>query len=148
MTENNKTEKGNISIHTENIFPIIKKWLYSEKEIFLRELISNAVDAITKLQHVNLIEGLQMSEDYAVDISIDKDAGTLTIKDNGIGISEAQMQKLFSEFSQADSTTTRKYGGTGLGLVISKRFCQLMGGEILADSTYGEGSTFTVKLPI
>ncbi len=70
------------------------------------------------------------------------------IKDSGIGITPAQMQKLFNEFTQADSTTTRKYGGTGLGLVISKRFCQLMGGEIQAQSTYGEGSTFTIKLPL
>ena len=57
MTDKLKTEEGNISIHTENIFPIIKKWLYSEKEIFLRELVSNAVDAIHKLQNINLIEG-------------------------------------------------------------------------------------------
>jgi PAS domain S-box-containing protein len=71
-----------------------------------------------------------------------------SIKDSGIGITEMQMQKLFSEFSQADSTTTRKFGGTGLGLVISQRFCQLMGGKIQAESTYGEGSVFTVKLPI
>ena len=56
MTEQPKPEQGTISIHTENIFPIIKKWLYSEKEIFLRELVSNAVDAIHKLQHINLIE--------------------------------------------------------------------------------------------
>ena len=52
MTEQNSTEQGTISIHTDNIFPIIKKWLYSEKEIFLRELVSNAVDAIHKMQHV------------------------------------------------------------------------------------------------
>ena len=52
MTEQNSTEHDTISIHTDNIFQIIKKWLYSEKEIFLRELVSNAVDAIHKMQHV------------------------------------------------------------------------------------------------
>ncbi|OEU73114.1 MAG: molecular chaperone HtpG [Desulfuromonadales bacterium C00003107] len=93
-----------MSIHTENIFPIIKKWLYSEKEIFLRELVSNAVDAITKLQHVNLVEGLQLSEDYVVDISIDKDAGTLTIKDNGIGMTADEIRKYINQvaFSSAE----------------------------------------------
>jgi molecular chaperone HtpG len=104
MAEHNQPEKGNISIHTENIFPIIKKWLYSEKEIFLRELVSNAVDAITKLQHVNLVEGLQLSEDYVVDISIDKDAGTLTIKDNGIGMTADEIRKYINQvaFSSAE----------------------------------------------
>ncbi len=89
------------------------------------------------------------------DINLDVDTQTdaqgtwiyFRITDNGIGITDAQMQKLFSEFSQADSTTTRQYGGTGLGLVISRRFCQLMGGDIEAESTYGEGSVFTIKLP-
>ena len=104
MAEHNQPEKGNISIHTENIFPIIKKWLYSEKEIFLRELVSNAVDAITKLQHVNLVEGLQLAEDYVVDISIDKDAGTLTIKDNGIGMTADEIRKYINQvaFSSAE----------------------------------------------
>ncbi|APG26865.1 molecular chaperone HtpG [Syntrophotalea acetylenivorans] len=104
MAEQNAPEKGNISIHTENIFPIIKKWLYSEKEIFLRELVSNAVDAITKLQHVNLVEGLQLAEDYEVNISIDKDACTLTIKDNGIGMTADEIRKYINQvaFSSAE----------------------------------------------
>jgi len=70
------------------------------------------------------------------------------ITDTGIGITKEQLGKLFNEFTQADSTTTREFGGTGLGLVISQRFCQLMGGDIEASSTYGEGSTFIVKLPL
>jgi molecular chaperone HtpG len=104
MAEHSQPEKGNISIHTENIFPIIKKWLYSEKEIFLRELISNAVDAITKLQHVNVIEGLQLAEDYFVDIAIDKAAGTLTVKDNGIGMTADEIRRYINQvaFSSAE----------------------------------------------
>ncbi len=97
-------EKGTISIHTENIFPIIKKWLYSEKEIFLRELVSNAVDAIHKLQHINIVEGLKLSDEYAVDISVDKDAGTLTVKDNGIGMTAEEIRKYINQiaFSSAE----------------------------------------------
>jgi molecular chaperone HtpG len=104
MTENAKVEKGNISIHTENIFPIIKKWLYSEKEIFLRELVSNAVDAIHKLQHINLIEGLQLADEYAIDITVDKDAGTVTIQDNGIGMTGDEVRKYINQvaFSSAE----------------------------------------------
>jgi molecular chaperone HtpG len=104
MPSKKKMEKGNISIHTENIFPIIKKWLYSEKEIFLRELVSNAVDAIHKLQHVNLIEGLQLSDEYAIDISVDKDAGTLIVRDNGIGMTADEIRKYINQiaFSSAE----------------------------------------------
>jgi signal transduction histidine kinase len=58
-----------------------------------------------------------------------------------------QMDKLFQEFSQASSTTASKYGGTGLGLVISRRFCQMMGGDITVTSEPGKGSMFTVRLP-
>ena len=104
MTDQKAPEQGTISIHTENIFPIIKKWLYSEKEIFLRELVSNAVDAIHKLQHVNLIEGLQLSAEYAVDVALDAEAKTLTIRDNGIGMSADEIRRYINQvaFSSAE----------------------------------------------
>jgi PAS domain S-box-containing protein len=72
----------------------------------------------------------------------------LRVKDSGIGISAAQKARLFQPFVQADSSTTREYGGTGLGLVISKRLVEMMGGQIDLDSKIGQGSTFTIRLPI
>jgi signal transduction histidine kinase len=72
---------------------------------------------------------------------------TLAVEDTGIGMTPDQMRKLFQEFSQASSATASKYGGTGLGLVISRRFCQMMGGDITVESEPGRGSTFTVRVP-
>ncbi|CAN5855022.1 hypothetical protein BH20PSE1_BH20PSE1_19260 [soil metagenome] len=70
------------------------------------------------------------------------------VSDTGIGISPEQLKKLFQAFSQADASTAQKYGGTGLGLVISRRFCQMMGGDITVESAPGQGSTFTIRLPV
>jgi signal transduction histidine kinase len=67
--------------------------------------------------------------------------------DTGIGMTPAQMAKLFQAFSQAEASTARQFGGTGLGLAITKKFCQLMGGDVTVESELGKGSTFTIRLP-
>jgi signal transduction histidine kinase len=72
---------------------------------------------------------------------------TFRISDTGIGITPEQMAKLFQPFTQADASATRQYGGAGLGLAITKRFCQMMGGDITVDSEVDKGSTFTIRLP-
>ena len=68
--------------------------------------------------------------------------------DTGIGMNEEQLARVFEEFQQAESTTSRDYGGTGLGLPISKQLAQLLGGDLTATSADGEGSTFTLSIPI
>ena len=97
--------KGNISVQTENIFPIIKRFLYSDHEIFLRELVSNAVDATTKLQAMAK-RGEINGEigDTTIEVLIDKDRKTLTIRDKGIGMSEEEVEKYLNQvaFSSAE----------------------------------------------
>ena len=72
----------------------------------------------------------------------------VAIRDSGIGMTDEQMNRLFADFSQADVSTTREYGGTGLGLSLSRRFCRMMGGDITVESVKDQGSTFTVSLPV
>ncbi|NJL37007.1 MAG: molecular chaperone HtpG [Leptolyngbyaceae cyanobacterium SM1_4_3] len=97
-------EQGNISIHTENIFPIIKKWLYSDHEIFLRELISNAVDAIQKLSMVARSGGYSGNLEPEIQIAIDKEKKTLSISDTGIGMTADEVKKYINQvaFSSAE----------------------------------------------
>jgi molecular chaperone HtpG len=123
-------EQGNISIHTENIFPIIKKWLYSDHEIFLRELISNAVDAIQKLKMVSRSGAYSGNiGEPEIKISIDKDKKTLSVSDNGIGMTADEVKKYINQvaFSSAEefvekyknSTDQQIIGHFGLGFYSS-----------------------------
>ncbi|MEQ3500261.1 molecular chaperone HtpG [Tenacibaculum sp. SSH1-16] len=119
--------KGNINVSVENIFPLIKKFLYSDHEIFLRELISNGTDATTKLKHlISIGEAKTELGDAKIEISIDKDAKTLTIKDQGIGMTMDEVEKYINQiaFSGAeeflekykdDKNETGVIGHFGLG---------------------------------
>ncbi len=93
--------KGNISVDSENLFPIIKKWLYSDKDIFLRELVSNGCDAVTKLKKLAGIGEAQISEDekFKVTVSIFKDAKKLVISDNGIGMTAEEIDKYINQIA-------------------------------------------------
>lgn len=102
MSEEIKKEtKGGISVQTEHIFPIIKKWLYSEKEIFLREIVSNASDAVTKLKRlISLGEVHDIDDsDFKITVKVDKNSGTLTVSDNGIGMSEDEVRKYICQIA-------------------------------------------------
>lgn len=94
-------ENGNINIHTENILPIIKKWLYSDKDIFIRELISNSCDAITKLKSLSLIgeADIDSDEKYLIKVVINKEKKTLQIIDNGIGMTGEEIKKYINQIA-------------------------------------------------
>jgi len=108
----------------------------------LRQALFNLLSNAAKFTHEGeiqlLVQGGQ--EDGA-------DWIRMSVQDSGIGIPPDKIDHVFEEFSQADESTTRNYGGTGLGLPISRRFCQMMGGDITVESILGEGSTFTIRLP-
>ncbi len=103
MSENSESRRGGITVETEHIFPVIKKWLYSEKEIFLREIVSNACDAITKLRRLSSlgeVSGIDDSEDaFRVDVVLDPDEGTLTVRDNGIGMTEDELSRYICQIA-------------------------------------------------
>src|SRR5215213_5715457 len=98
-------EKGSISIHTENIFPIIKKFLYSDHEIFLRELVSNAVDATQKIKRLaSLGQYNKELGNLTVEISFDEKAKTITISDNGLGMTADELKKYINQIAFSGAT--------------------------------------------
>ncbi len=93
--------KGNISVNSENLFPIIKKWLYSDKDIFLRELVSNACDAVTKLKKLTSLGEASVDEDtkYRIDVVLSEADKTITISDNGIGMTAEEVDKYITQIA-------------------------------------------------
>ena len=111
--------KGNINVSVENIFPLIKKFLYSDHEIFLRELISNGTDATSKLKHLIAIgEAETVLGDAKIEVSIDKDAKTISIKDQGLGMTADEVEKYINQiaFSGAEEFLD-KYKDNEAGII-------------------------------
>ena len=100
MATAEKTQKGKINVSTENIFPIIKKFLYSDHEIFLRELVANATDATQKLKTLSGVDKFKGDlGELTIEIVLDEKAGTLTIKDKGIGMSADEVNKYINDIA-------------------------------------------------
>ena len=109
----------------------------------LTNLISNAIKFSSGLERPGEVEvATRLLEENAGDVWVE-----LSVRDNGIGMDAATLERIFHPFTQADASTTRRFGGTGLGLVISTRLAEAMGGDIRVDSMPDNGSTFTVHLP-
>src|SRR5258708_26899015 len=98
-------EKGTISINTENIFPIIKKFLYSDHEIFLRELVSNVVDATQKLKKLSSMGEFNGElGDLKIEVKFDKDKKTITVSDNGLGMTGDEIKKYINQIAFSGAT--------------------------------------------
>ncbi len=142
-------EKGEIRINTENIFPIIKKAVYSDHEIFLRELVSNAVDAISKRRMASMAGDCENSDEPQVKITIDRENNILKISDNGIGMNDEEIKKYINQvaFSSAEEFLT-KYkkendefiGHFGLGFYSSFMVAEKV--DILTKSAIGDNKAF------
>ena len=110
----------------------------------LKQIILNLSSNACKFTHEGVVSiSLKLNQ-----VSEAKHLLVVAIRDSGIGMTDQQMNRLFEDFSQADVSTTRVYGGTGLGLSLSRRFCRMMGGDITVESVKDQGSIFTVSLPV
>ena len=99
-------KNGSLSINSENIFPIIKKWLYSDHDIFYRELISNGCDAVTKLKKLDMMGEYALPEGYKgrVDVIVDPEKKTLTFKDNGLGMTDDEVEEYINQIAFSGAT--------------------------------------------
>lgn len=113
MSVDKEFKKGNISVETKHIFPIIKKWLYSEKEIFIRELVSNATDAITKLKRLSSLGEFEASgEPYKITVSFNKTEKTISVSDNGIGMTADELDRYICKLALSGAVEfIEKYEG-------------------------------------
>ena len=115
MSDKQAIKQGNISIDAQNIMPVIKRWLYSDKDIFIRELVSNGVDAISKYKMM----GKGTDEDLRVTMTVDKEAGTITFSDNGIGMTEEELDRYINQvaFSSAEEFLKNYTAGDQSGII-------------------------------
>ncbi len=131
-------EKGNLSINSENFLPIIKKWLYSDTDIFVRELVSNAADAVTKLKKLQVLgnaDNIPSDEEYKIEVKVDKENKKIYIIDNGIGMTEEEVKKYINEIAFSGATDfVKKYEDSGAG-----------DGEIIGHFGLGFYSAFMVS---
>ncbi len=166
-----KIEAGKMDIYLETfdlselvkdvvstVQPLVEKNVNTLEVSFSDDLGTMYAD-MTKIRQslFNLLSNAcKFTEQGTISLDVEKGQGqggqktewfTLSVSDTGIGMTPEQMGKLFQSFSQADASTTRKFGGTGLGLLITKRFCEMMGGDISVESEDGKGTTFTIRIP-
>lgn len=115
MSDNQAFKQGNISIDAQNIMPVIKRWLYSDKDIFIRELVSNGVDAISKYRMM----GKGAEEDLRVTVTVDKEAGTISFSDNGIGMTAEEVDRYINQvaFSSAEEFLKNYTAGDQSGII-------------------------------
>ena len=163
-----KIEAGKMDLYLEDfeIIPMIKEVIATVKPLIERNAntlqlhyadgLGQIRSDVTKLRQMlfNLLSNAsKFTERGTITLSVGRESANgnqwvnFSVSDTGIGMTPEQTSKLFQAFTQADTSTTRKYGGTGLGLTISRQFCHIMGGEITVSSTPGAGSTFTIRLP-
>ena len=112
----------------------------------LRQILFNLLSNACKFTHNGHVS-LTVSKKNMMHGDSNKKCLVFTVADDGIGIAVKKIESIFLPFHQENLDTSKKFGGTGLGLTISKRFCELMGGKLLIKSVKGEGSSFTVLLP-
>ena len=112
---NEKIEKGGISVETAQIFPIIKKWLYSDKDIFLREIVSNACDACTKLRRLSSLGEVDgIDNDFKITVTVSKEDKTISVTDNGIGMTEDELKRYICQIALSGALEfIEKYEGEG-----------------------------------
>ena len=146
-------EKGEIRINTENIFPIIKKAVYSDHEIFLRELVSNGVDAISKRRMASMAGDCENTEEAQVKITINREKNTLTISDNGIGMNDEEIKKYINQvaFSSAEEFLTKykKDNEEFIGHFVLGFYSSFMVADrvdILTKSAIGESKAYKLSL--
>ena len=141
-------KSGKVSVTTENIFPVIRQWLYSDQDIFVRELVSNCADAVAKLKRLVELGNakVQDGEDYKINVIYDDDAKTLVFEDNGIGMNAEELARLRGLIDGSVKDDEQH----GFGMANVEQRLQMHYGRaygMKVDSAYGEGTTVTVRIP-